>query len=264
MATTPSTPTADRAAARSDEPDLRETIRARYAQAARAAEPCCGDGVVGEASTCGDERFGIARYGTVLDGLPSAAVATSLGCGDPTSVADLHQGEIVLDLGSGAGLDVLLSARRVGPNGHVYGVDMTEEMLELARRNAAEADADNVTFLAGTIEELPLPDGAVDVVLSNCVLNLSTDKPAVFAELARVLRPGGRVAISDVVAEDHLSPVERAERGSTTGCIAGAMSIGEYRSGLEANGFTDIEVACTHEVADSMHAAVIRAVRPAS
>jgi len=207
------------------------------------------------------DRFGAGRYGTALVGLPVAAVEASLGCGDPTSVADLHPGEIVLDLGSGAGLDVLLSARRVGPTGHAYGLDMTEEMLALARANAAQAGAQNVTFLAGEIEAIPLPNAAVDVVVPNCVINLSTDKDAVFRELSRVVRPGGRLAISDVVAEDHLSPEQRAQQGSFVGCIAGALSFAEYRTALAATGFIDIEVVPTHEVADGMHAAVVRGVR---
>jgi arsenite methyltransferase len=245
--------------------EVREQVRARYAAAATAAGGCCGSGPEPspDAVLPLEERgrFGASRYDTALAGLPVTAVATSLGCGDPTSVADLHPGEVVLDLGSGAGLDVLLSARRVGPTGHAYGLDMTEEMLTLARTNAAEAGARNVTFLAGEIEAIPLPDAAVDVVVSNCVINLSTDKDAVFRELSRVVRPGGRLAISDVVAEDHLSPEQRAQRGSFVGCIAGALSFGEYRTALAAAGFTDVEVVPTHEVANGLHAAVVRGVR---
>jgi ubiquinone/menaquinone biosynthesis C-methylase UbiE len=167
----------------------------------------------------------------------------------------------VLDLGSGGGVDVILSAGRVGPQGRAYGLDMTEEMLELARRNAAVAGVDNVEFLRGHIEQVPLPDGSVDVVISNCVVNLSVDKPAVFAEMARVLRPGGRIGISDVVAEDRLAPAERAERGGFVGCIAGALSVSEYRDGLTAAGFADVQVVFTHEVADGLHGAIIRAHR---
>ena len=148
----------------------------------------------------------------------------------------------MLDLGSGGGIDVLLSARRVGPTGFAYGLDMTDEMLELARRNAAEAGASNVEFLKGRIESIPLPDASVDVVISNCVINLSTDKAAVLAEIARVLRPGGRMGVSDVVADDDLSPAERASRGSFAGCIAGALSFAEYRAGLDAVGLVDVEV----------------------
>jgi SAM-dependent methyltransferase len=209
------------------------------------------------------DPFGGALYGTEAGDVPGNLLAASLGCGVPTAVADLHAGETVLDLGSGAGLDVILSARRVGPTGTAYGLDMTGEMLELARANAAAAEVTNAVFLEGYIEDVPLPDAAVDVVLSNCVINLSTDKPAVFVELARVVRPGGRLAISDVVADDGLSPHQRAERGSYVGCIAGAMSVAEYRDALEAVGFDQVDVALTHAVADGMHAAVIRAVRTA-
>jgi SAM-dependent methyltransferase len=191
--------------------------------------------------------------------LPQAAAVASLGCGNPTAVADLREGEVVLDLGSGGGIDVILSAKRVGPAGIAYGLDMTDEMLELARANAAEAGVANAHFLKGVIEEVPLPAGSVDVVISNCVVNLSVDKPAVLAEMARVLKPGGRIWISDVVAEDHLDENERAERGSYVGCIAGALSRTEYVEGLEAVGFEDVSVEFTHEVADGMHGAIVRA-----
>ena len=166
----------------------------------------------------------------------------SLGCGNPTAVAELGEGETVLDLGSGGGIDVLLSAKRVGPTGKAYGLDMTEEMLALARTNAAEAGAANVDFLKGHIEAIPLPAETIDVVISNCVVNLSTDKPAVFAETYRVLKPGGRIGITDVVAEDQLSPEARAERGAWVGCIAGALTKTEYVAGLAAAGFADISV----------------------
>jgi arsenite methyltransferase len=189
-------------------------------------------------------------------------VLASLGCGNPTAVADLHEGETVLDLGSGGGIDVLLSARRVGPTGTVYGLDMTDEMLDLARRNAAAAGATTVEFLRGRIEAIPLPAASVDVVISNCVVNLSTDKPAVLAEIARVLRPGGRIGISDVVADDHLTPADRAGRGSHVGCIAGALTFSEYSAGLAAAGLTDITVTPTHQVADGMHGAIVRARKP--
>ena len=195
--------------------------------------------------------------------LPEAARLASLGCGNPTAVAELRPGEVVLDLGSGGGIDVLLSARRVGPTGFAYGVDMTPEMLELARRNAAEAGVVNVAFLEGRIEAVPLPDASVDVVISNCVINLSTDKPAVLREIARVLRPGGRVGVADVVARDDLGPTERAVRGSYVGCIAGALSFAEYEAGLRAVGLTDVSIRPTHEVADGMFAAIIRARKPA-
>ena len=194
--------------------------------------------------------------------LPVGAVTASLGCGNPMVVAELEQGEVVLDLGCGGGIDVLLAARRVGDTGFVYGVDMTVEMLDLARANAATAGAENVEFLLGVIEELPLPDATVDVVISNCVLNLSTDKPAAMAEMHRVLRPGGRVGITDVVAEDRLSPAERAEQGSFAGCIAGALSRQEYLDGLASAGFVDAQVTFTHSEADGIHGALIRALKP--
>jgi SAM-dependent methyltransferase len=176
-------------------------------------------------------------------------------------VADLREGEVVLDLGSGGGIDVILSATRVGPSGTAFGLDMTDEMLALARQNAREAEVANVHFLKGVIEEIPLPAGSVDVVISNCVINLSTDKAAVLTEIARVLVPGGRIGISDVVAEDGLSAAERAERGSFVGCIAGALSKGEYEAGLEAAGFERISVEFTHQVADGMHGAIVKAVK---
>ena len=181
-------------------------------------------------------------YGPLAPGeLPDAAVLASLGCGNPIAVADLHEGERVLDLGSGGGIDVLLSARRVGPTGRVFGLDMTDEMLALAARNIAEAGATNVELLKGHIEAIPLPAESLDVVISNCVVNLAADKPAVFREIARVLRPGGRIGITDIVAEDRLSPAERAERGDYAGCIAGALSISEFEAGLRKAGLTDIE-----------------------
>ncbi|MBK9179423.1 MAG: arsenite methyltransferase [Acidimicrobiales bacterium] len=239
---------------------LRETVREQYAAAARAVDTgsagCCGPGPV-------DVRFGPSLYQAgERDELPDAAVAASLGCGNPMAVADLAPGETVLDLGSGGGIDVILSARRVGPGGRVFGLDMTAEMLDLARRNAADAGVDNVEFLEGHIEDVPLPDASVDVVISNCVINLSVDKPAVFAEVFRVLRPGGRVGVSDVVAEDRLSSADRAERGDHVGCIAGALSIGEYEEGLVAAGFSEVSVTFTHEVVDGLHGAVVRAVKP--
>ena len=187
----------------------------------------------------------------------------SLGCGNPIAVADLHPGERVLDLGSGGGIDVLLSAKRVGPTGRAFGVDMTDEMLALAQRNAAEAGATNVEFLKGHIEALPLPAESVDVVISNCVVNLAADKPAVFREIARVLRPGGRIGITDIVAEDRLTPDERAERGSYAGCIAGALSISEFRQGLEAVGLTDVSITPSHAVAEGMVSAIVKAQKPA-
>jgi SAM-dependent methyltransferase len=227
------------------------------------AEGAGRDGTVQEVEV--GEGFGARLYGGAdRDALPVEAVAASLGCGNPLAVAELREGEAVLDLGSGGGIDVLLSARRVGPAGRAYGVDMTDEMLALARANAARAGATNVEFVEGTIEAVPLPDAAVDVVISNCVINLSVDKPAVLAEAFRLLRPGGRFGVSDVVAEDGLDAAQRAARGSYVGCIAGALSIGEYRDGLAAAGFTDITVTPTHRVADGMHSAIIRARKPAA
>jgi arsenite methyltransferase len=189
-------------------------------------------------------------------------VLASLGCGNPLAVAEFRAGERVLDLGSGGGIDVLLSAKRAGPTGFAYGLDMTDEMLDLARANAVRAGASNVEFVKGHIEDIPLPDTAVDVVISNCVINLSVDKPAVLAQMFRVLTPGGRIGISDVVAEDHLSATDRAARGSYVGCIAGALSRTEYLDGLAAAGFVDVDVTFTHEAAPGMHAAIIRATKP--
>ena len=238
---------------------LREQVRERYAEVARAVErdrrdSCCDDGNPGD--------WGEALYTAEQRGaLPDAAVLASLGCGNPTAVAELHEGDTVLDLGSGGGIDVILSAKRVGHTGVAYGLDMTDEMLALARKNAAEAGVANVHFLKGVIEDVPLPAESVDVVISNCVINLSVDKPAVLTEIARVLRPGGRIGISDVVAEDHLTPEQRAERGSYVGCIAGALSRSEYVAGLEEAGFEDVSVEFTHEVADGMHGAIVKAVK---
>jgi arsenite methyltransferase len=246
--------------------ELRETVRDRYAVAARAVdEGKAADDWSEPAGCCEpDQGLGLQLYDeTTREGLPDAAVLASLGCGVPTAVAQLKEGEIVLDLGSGGGIDVLLSAQRVGPAGRAYGLDMTTEMLELARRNAAEAGATNVEFLQGYIEEVPLPDASVDVIISNCVINLSVDKPRVIAEMARVLRRGGRIGISDVVADDRLSAADRAERGSYVGCIAGALSFSEYRAELEHAGFERIEVDPTHELTDGMHGANVRAVKPA-
>jgi SAM-dependent methyltransferase len=258
--------------------DLRAAVRSRYAEAARAvlnprpgvtaacceanaAESCCGGSAALDSADC----FGGQLYGqgeTV--GLPEEAVLASLGCGNPLAVADLHEGERVLDLGSGGGIDVLLSARRVGPSGFAYGVDMTDDMLTLARANAAKAGATNVEFLRGEIEAVPLPDAAVDVVISNCVINLSTDKPAVLAEMFRVLVPGGRIGITDVVAEDHLTMADRAAAGSYVGCIAGALSRTAYLDGLAAAGFTQASVTFTHQAGPGMHSAIIRAVKAAT
>jgi len=252
--------------------ELRERVRDRYAQAARTVlEPlaaageccdsagCCGTDQVAEQENC----FGGPLYADgEIDGLPEEAVLASLGCGNPLAVADLREGERVLDLGSGGGIDVLLSARRVGPSGFAYGVDMTDDMLALARANAAKAGAANVEFRQGHIEDVPLPDASVDVVISNCVINLSVDKPAVLAEMFRVLVPGGRIGISDVVAEDGMSAADRAAAGSYVGCIAGALSRSEYLDGLAAAGFADPSVTFTTQAAPGLHSAIIRALKP--
>ena len=245
--------------------DLREQVRRRYAESARAvaagSSGCCGS----NACCADDPSFGQALYDVEQRGeLPDAAALASLGCGNPVAVADLHAGETVLDLGSGGGIDVILSAKRVGATGTAYGLDMTDEMLALARRNAAEAGVTNAHFLKGVIEAIPLPANSVDVVISNCVINLSVDKPAVLTEISRVLKPGGRVGVSDIVAEDHLTRDERAERGSYVGCIAGALSRSEYEAGLEGAGFEQISVEFTHEVADGMHSAIVKAVKTAA
>jgi SAM-dependent methyltransferase len=242
--------------------ELRDEVREHYRGAAlevleNGSSACCADGCCGPADDAGSALYGIEDRAQ----LPDAAVLASLGCGNPTAVAELRAGERVLDLGSGGGIDVILSAKRVGPEGRAYGLDMTDEMLELARRNAAEAGVPNVEFLRGYIEDVPLPRGSIDVVISNCVINLSTDKPKVFAEMHRVLRSGGRIGVSDIVAADHLSPEERAERGSYAGCIAGALSFAEYHEGLQAAGFDDISIDPTHEVADGLYGAIVRATR---
>ena len=253
--------------------DIHETVRARYAEAAlavagsaSAAEAASRSGALNDC--CGED--GSRTWGSLLytlddrSSLPDAAVLASLGCGNPIAIAELKPGETVLDLGSGGGIDVLLSARRVGETGHAIGVDMTDEMLDLAEANAREAGVTNVEFRKGTIEALPVGDAEVDVVISNCVINLAADKAAVFAEIARVLRPGGRMGVSDIVAEDSLSLAERAERGSYVGCIAGALSTNEFRAGLAAAGLVDVAIEPTHAVADGLHSAIIRATKPAT
>jgi SAM-dependent methyltransferase len=253
--------------------EVRDEVRRRYATAALAvddttAEAGCGCGreagcgCDGACCTEGKAVFGPALYEALeSERLPDAAVLASLGCGNPLAVADLHEGETVLDLGSGGGIDVLLSAKRVGPSGRVFGLDMTDEMLALARRNLDEAGAANVTLLKGYIEEIPLPVSTVDVVISNCVINLSVDKPRVFREMHRVLRDGGRIGITDVVAANDLTAEERAQRGSFTGCIAGALSFEEYERGLVDAGFRDVEVKPTHGVADRMFSAIVKATK---
>jgi arsenite methyltransferase len=257
---------------------IREHVRERYAAAARAANVagedsssggCCGSAP--DSSCCGsapsvraDERFGAALYDVAeRASAPAAALGASLGCGVPTAVADLHTGETVLDLGSGAGADVLISAARVGPTGKAIGLDMTDEMLTLARRNAADAGISNAEFVKGYIEQLPLPDASVDVIISNCVINLSADKPAVLREAARVLRPGGRLAVSDVIADDSMDDATRADLANWTGCIAGALSHADYRHLLVAAGLDEIEIIETHAVHAHAASAIIRARKPA-
>ncbi len=259
--------TTDRARAVPEDPDeLRDAVRDRYAKAAVAAggcsTTCCGDSA--EITEEQRELFGSGLYDSEdREALPEAAQLASLGCGNPTAVAALNEGETVLDLGSGGGIDVLLSARRVGSTGKAYGLDMTDEMLELARRNQAEAGVENVEFLEGAIEDVPLPDDAVDVIISNCVINLSGDKPAVFREAARVLRPGGRFAVSDVVADEDMDEATRADMEQWTGCIAGALTRADYQAQLEAAGFEAVEVQETHRVHEHAASAIIRARVPA-
>ena len=255
---------------------IREAVRERYAAAAESVGEgrvaCCGPSESAGGScgcgtdvpdACGGETFGSELY-TIDDrsDLPDAAKLASLGCGNPTAVADLNEGETVLDLGSGGGIDVLLSARRVGVTGKAYGLDMTDEMLELARRNQREAGVENVEFLKGTIEDVPLADASVEVIISNCVINLSADKPAVFREAARVLRPGGRFAVTDVVADPGMDEETRRDLAEWTGCIAGALTEEEFRSELEAAGFEHIEIRETHRVHDEAGSAIVRASLP--
>jgi len=254
--------------------EIRDVVRERYAGAARSVQEgkagCCGPSEsecgcgTDVPDACGDAGFGPAVYGDEdRDALPDAAKLASLGCGNPTAIAELHEGETVLDLGSGGGIDVLLSARRVGPTGKAYGLDMTDEMLELARRSQRDAGVENVEFLRGTIEEVPLPDDSIDVIISNCVINLSGDKPAVFREAARVLRPGGRFAVSDVVADPEMDDATRRDMEQWTGCIAGALTRQEFERELAAAGFEEVEVRATHRVHDQAASAIIRArLRP--
>ena len=252
---------------------IRDQVRERYAAAATAAAPGCGCAPAEDASCCGTpveltdgqgrEVFGGSLYEEgERDAAPQAAVAASLGCGVPTAVADLRPGEVVLDLGAGAGADVLISARRVAPGGRAIGLDMTEEMLALARANAAEAGVDNAEFVQGYLEDIPLPDASVDVVISNCVINLAADKRRVLAEAARVLRPGGRFAVSDVIADPEMDDATRADMQQWTGCIAGALTRAEFDSALVDAGFVDVEIRETHRVHEHAGSAIIRAQRP--
>ncbi|MEX0790153.1 MAG: arsenite methyltransferase [Actinomycetota bacterium] len=243
-----------------EDSEVRDAVRSRYAELAVVATSggvsCCGEGV--------ESCFGPSGYtDEVLAAIPELAANASLGCGNPTAIAELKEGEVVLDLGSGGGIDVLLSARRVGPGGKAYGLDMTDEMLDLARRNAAEAGAENVEFLKGHIEQIPLPDGSVDVVISNCVINLSSDKARVLTEVARVLRPGGRFAVSDVVADDDMDDETRRDMQQWTGCVAGALTRTEFLDTLQTAGLVDAEIVETHRVHRSAGSAIVRARKPA-
>jgi arsenite methyltransferase len=252
--------------------ETRDAVRERYAVAARSVQEgkpgCCGPS---ESScgcgtdvpdACGGGAFGPALYSEDdRADLPDAATLASLGCGNPIAVAELNEGETVLDLGSGGGIDVLLSARRVGATGRAYGLDMTDEMLELAERNRERAGVENAEFLKGTIEEIPLPDASVDVIISNCVINLAGDKPRVFREAARVLRGGGRLAVTDIVADPDMDPETRADLAAWTGCVAGALTADEFRRELEAAGFEDVEVRETHRVHDQAGSAIVTAAK---
>jgi arsenite methyltransferase len=243
--------------------NIRESVRERYAAAARAAASgCCGNKELN--GDWNETDCGASLYSSEdAEGATDDAVAASLGCGVPTAVADLNEGETVLDLGSGAGADVLISARRVGPTGKAIGLDMTDEMLDLARRNAAEAGVSNVEFLKGYIEEIPLPDDSVDVVISNCVINLAGDKTPVMREAARVLRPGGRFAVSDVIADADMDEQTKADMAAWTGCIAGALTRDEFEEAMTDAGFTEIEINETHRVHSHAGSAIIRARKPA-
>jgi arsenite methyltransferase len=238
--------------------DVREAVRQRYAAAAAGEGSCCTQ------DASGREVFGGSLYAPSDAGsVPDTAVGASLGCGVPTAVADLHEGETVLDLGSGAGADVLISARRVGPAGRAIGLDMTDEMLALARANAAAAGVANAEFVKGYIEDIPLPDASVDVVISNCVINLAADKRVVLAEAARVLRPGGRFAVSDVIADPDMDEATRADMQQWTGCVAGALTEDEFRAALTAAGLVDVEIRPTHRVHEHAGSAIVRATKPA-
>ena len=239
--------------------DLRETVRKRYAAAATAASCCSSVPADLDRDADGNQLFGAALYDGTGEADP--ALAGSLGCGIPTAVADLHPGETVLDLGSGAGGDVLIAARRVAPGGRAIGLDMTQEMLDLARSNAESAGVDNVEFLHGYLEQIPLPAASVDVVISNCVLNLAADKHLVLAEAARVLRPGGRFAVSDVIADPDMDDATRADMAAWTGCIAGALTTDQFAAALTTARFTDITMRPTHRVHSHAQAAIIRATR---
>jgi SAM-dependent methyltransferase len=235
--------------------DIHERVRAYYRAAATGSPDV-------DAVPVNDDRWGTARYDAdAVGSVPEAASGLSMGCGNPHALADLRRGEVVLDLGSGAGMDVILSARRVGPTGRTYGVDFLDEMLELATANAAEAGIDNVDFLAATMESVPLPDGAVDVVISNCVINLAPDKAPVFAEMARVVRPGGRIAISDVVVDEMTDPADLTDE-EWAECGAGGLDRETYEALLTAAGFTEVSIVFTHDVGPGLHGAAVTARQP--
>jgi arsenite methyltransferase len=244
--------------------DVKQTVREKYGEAALRVLAGQGSSCCGGAATSGGCDPITSNLYTAADtaGLPAQAVLASLGCGNPTALAELHEGETVLDLGSGGGIDVLLSAKRVGANGTVYGLDMTDEMLQLARANAEAAGATNVEFRKGYIEEMPLPDASVDVVISNCVINLSADKPRVLREAARVLRPGGRLAVTDVIADADMDAATRADMQQWTGCIAGALTRAEFEEALAAAGLVDVEIRETHRVHEHAGSAIVRARKP--
>ena len=249
---------------------IREVVRERYAALAKSADgsACCEDGCgCGDGCEAADDAgvFGVTLYDSATrDGLPASALHASLGCGVPTAVADLHEGQTVLDLGSGGGADVLISAKRVGPTGKAIGLDMTDEMLDLGRRNATAAGAANVEFMKGYIEEVPLPDASVDVIISNCVINLSGDKSRVIHEAARVLRPGGLFAVSDVIADENVDDATASDMAAWTACIDGALTRAELASLLAAAGFREIEIRETHRVHERAGSAIIRARKPST
>jgi arsenite methyltransferase len=247
--------------------DIREHVRERYAAAARTASSCCGspnftDPDMSPTDKNGEVVFGPTLYGEEAAAAPQAALEASLGCGVPTAVADLEEGETVLDLGSGGGADVFLSARRVGRTGKAIGLDMTDEMLALARTHAREAGIQNVEFVKGYIEEIPLPDASVDVVISNCVINLAADKDVVLREAARVLKPGGRFAVSDVIADPDMDAATRTDMAAWTGCVAGALTRDEFERALAQAGLVDAEIRETHRVHAHAASAIVRARKP--
>lgn len=240
-----------------DRDEVEAAVREHYANGARAVASCSEPSW---SSTGDDGVYGASQYEpTELEGLPAEAVALSIGCANPVALIDLAPGECVLDLGSGGGIDVLLAAKRVGPTGKAYGLDMTDEMLAEARANQTRAGVDNAEFLAGHMENIPLPDATVDVVISNCVINLSADKSAVFADIFRVMREGGRAAIADVVADQQVLEVLRADMTTWADCLGGAITRDAYRDGLEAAGFSDVSIADSHSVAEGFTSVVVRA-----